>query len=461
MTIAARISREWMLLLVMVLVAVVPRLALIPAGNLQQAFDPNGDSSAYIELADGLRHECGFAKLSNGNCAGAEVNRTPGYPLFLVVCMRLRIALIVQAIFWGLIVLAVGGFVYLNWGLTAALISSALISIDLPSIVYSAELMTETVFTGSFTLAILLALYAFAKVRTAKSQAYSLLPASALLALALLTRPIGEFGLIVPALLVLLMGRGSWPQKIGLQMLLLSLPGLALVGWSLRNDMVAGLAAPSSIAATNLFYYRAGGTLAFSSGSGWLNELKTMGSQPRGELTSDAFSIIVHHPVAFAAMTAWSFGYLTVVPVLTPLSHILGLRNAFVVQDPGSIRLRDSIARIMTSPRVAFAAIYRNELDSSPVITILVIGQLLLLFCLWIGFAYGLSFASLASYQGRCVLIVAATAFLLLLLASGPEATARMRIPAMPFLAIVAGIGSAAIANRQREAPRPSSLQAE
>jgi hypothetical protein len=442
--------RRWILLAALALVAILPRMALIPRGDIERAFDPNGDSSAYTQLADGLRHGCGFAKLANGKCAEPEANRTPGYPLFLVLCLRLRTALVFQAMLEGLIVLAAGSFVYLNWGLTAALTASLLIAFDLPSIVYSAELMTETIFTACCTLAILLALYSFSIQRRTKSQLYPILAASALLAFAVLTRPIAEFGLIVPALLVLLIGRGSWWRKLALQILLLSLPALAIVGWSVRNDVVAGIAAPSSIGATNLFYYRAGGTLAFSSGSGWFHALGRMGSRPQAELTSGAVSIIEHHPIAFVAMTMWSFTFLALVPVRTPLNHVLGLQQTFPVQDPGSIRLRDALASMPTSPRAALATIYRDEFDGSLVIAGLIILQVLLAALLWIGVIAGLALASIRSYRGKCILIFAGMAIVLQLLASGPEATARMRIPALPFLAIIAGIGWTRIATRMR-----------
>ena len=42
------------------------------------------DSIGYMRLADGLRTGCGFApRWQNGTCGPAEIERTPGYPVFL------------------------------------------------------------------------------------------------------------------------------------------------------------------------------------------------------------------------------------------------------------------------------------------------------------------------------------------------------------------------------------------
>ena len=176
--------KGWLVLLALTIVAVILRLALLPAGNLQRAFDPSGDSDAYVELAQGLRHGCGFARLHDGKCAsGAEIDRTPSYPLYLALCANLRAALTVQVMLAGVIIFAVGAFTYLSWGLAPAIAASALVALDIPSIVYAVELMTETLFTACFALATLIALCA---LRSPRRSLYSvillLLVASVLLA---------------------------------------------------------------------------------------------------------------------------------------------------------------------------------------------------------------------------------------------------------------------------------------
>jgi hypothetical protein len=118
-----------------------------------QVMDPDTDSVAYVELAHGLRKGCGFARLSNGTCFSPEINRTPGYPVFLSLLSNLWVALIVQTLLSGLMIFALGNFASARWGLSAGIVASRLVALDVPSIVYSDEIMTETLFTVFLSLA--------------------------------------------------------------------------------------------------------------------------------------------------------------------------------------------------------------------------------------------------------------------------------------------------------------------
>jgi hypothetical protein len=70
---------------------------------------------------------------------------------------------------------------------------------------------------------------------------------------------------------------------------------------------------------------------------------------------------------------------------------------------------------------------------------------------LWAGVFAGPLFASHSSSERATILMCTATGFILFLLAAaGPEGTARLRVPALPFLAIIAGIGCAMLARRLR-----------
>jgi hypothetical protein len=62
-----------------VLIALVAiGIRLIPlARGANFAILPGGDSKQYLELAEGLRNGCGFARLINRVCATPEVFRTP------------------------------------------------------------------------------------------------------------------------------------------------------------------------------------------------------------------------------------------------------------------------------------------------------------------------------------------------------------------------------------------------
>jgi hypothetical protein len=147
------------------------------------------------------------------------------------------------------------------------------------------------------------------------------------------------------------------------------------------------------------------------------------------------------HPVAFAEMTAWSLLYLCVVPDRGPLSHLLGVQRSFSVEDPGSMRVRSALERIGEAPRAAIRSIFRAEFDSSMTLVLLIAFQLATAAFLWTGVAFALWHWWGGSYEDTCLVSLLGAAFVLLIIASGPEATARFRVPAMALLAMIAGVG--------------------
>jgi hypothetical protein len=70
----------------------------------------NNDSPRYLELAEGMRAGCGFARWI-GHCASAEVLRTPGYPFFFALVPNVRTAVAVQGVIGAAVCLMVGLFV--------------------------------------------------------------------------------------------------------------------------------------------------------------------------------------------------------------------------------------------------------------------------------------------------------------------------------------------------------------
>jgi hypothetical protein len=436
-------------LLALAAVAVILRATpVILTGGAESARDPSQDSVAYVTLAQGLRDGCGFARLIDGRCSRAEIDRTPGYPAFLALMPNLRMALAVQALLWGAIAFAAGSFVYEDWGATAGLLTSGLIAFDVPSIVFSAEIMSETVFTACFALAVIIAFHALKRGHGGRPSLWLLMFASFLLAYAVLTRPIGEFGLVAPAVLVLGVAGGPFVRRLGFQALLISVPLITIVVWSVRNYKVAGIATTSSVTGMNLFFYRAGGALTFASGRHWLDAVNRMEREPLDRLTPAALAIIAQHPVAFTKMTAWSLFFVSFAPVRTPLAHLLGRQRTFEPEDPGSIRLRSALSFLRASPGAALRSVYKHEFFSSPMMLGLTIFQILSAMILWVGVLASLSLASRRTHKGALILICAAAGFVLLLLASGPEGTARLRVPALPFLAILAGVGWAKLGKR-------------
>ena len=421
----------------------VRTVPIVSRGDIGWAMEPNGDSAAYIGLADGLKRGCGFAWWAGDHCADLpESNRTPGYPVFLSLMPGLRFALIAQGLLWSCLCFFVGLFAAIVAGSSAGYCAAAIIAADVPSIVSSGEIMSETLFTALLVGAVLAELEML-RSTSSSMKVYCLLAfASSMLGLALLVRPIAEFVIplfIVPPMLLTGLSRS---RRALLSLLVAVGPVVSGTAWSLRNYSLAGVSGLSTIGGLNFFYYRAVGTLALASHAGWAATLARTQPPPHSELGAQACQIILHHPLAFIAMTLWSFFYVCAVPDRAPLAHLLGIPSLLQVHEPGSVRIEALAHKLWAGKFSGLSLVPVQELHSSVVLLLLVVLQLAMIGFTWAGVMRSLKkHAGHSSSLRASILFALAVAVLMLLLASGPEAAARFRVPATPLLAFFAGVG--------------------
>src|SRR5229473_4230704 len=257
--------RRWIFVVIAAVALVIRLTPLLRAGDRWAVLD---DSHDYLALSKGIVTGCGFARWTNAGCAPAELLRTPGYPLLLAILPEnLRWVVALQALFSASICLMVGLFSYRQWGFKAAVIAEALLTLDLPSIVASASIMTDMPFQGQLTTAVIVQLYAMRRVHP-KARVFSMIMfAALLLAVALMVRPIGivfPFFAAVPALLTSGMTRTT---RLGLCAAAAALPVLLITGWEARNARLGGICTFSTITVYNLYYYRSAGVLAYTTGA--------------------------------------------------------------------------------------------------------------------------------------------------------------------------------------------------
>ncbi|MBV8358304.1 MAG: hypothetical protein JO189_10260 [Deltaproteobacteria bacterium] len=106
------------------------------------------------------------------------------------------------------------------------------------------------------------------------------------------------------------------------------------------------------------------------------------------------------------------------------------------------MRIETLVHKLWAGNFAELSIVSAQELQSSIVLLLLVALQLVMIGFTWAGVMLALKRqARLRSPLGRCVLLAFAIVILILLLASGPEAVARFRIPATPLLALLAGVG--------------------
>ncbi len=427
------------------LIAAAIRLAPLLRSDLSFAMRPD-DSFEYMQLAHGIRHGCGFARLAGGSCQPPEILRTPGYPIFLALFGdSIRWVLAAQAIMGGVVCLLVAEWIGGCWNLSAGLAAELLIAFDLPSIVMSNEVMAESLFQLALTAALILALRVGSRPRNAiLTAAFAVAFAGA----AVLIRPIA---IILPFLLpvpLLASSRLERRLRLAAAALAFAIPTLALCVWSSRNYYVARYPGLSTVGAINMYYYRAAdivarrrGILLAAARASFARRLgvpyeriysaAVQSPELARRMNRMGFEVVESYPWQAAAMTLQAAAYLALSPIRSPLARMLGTQGA--TAGDGLNAGAPSLGRV----RMALQSMF-----GSPLLTALVALEAGLTLVLWIGIANGLARCRRVpnDYQ-MWVVYLAVSGVLLMVLAAGGEADVRFRAPVIPLLAAAAALG--------------------
>ena len=222
---------DLLLLTIVLLVAIVGRARFLSAGP--PAF-VTPDSDDYLWPGYALASGLGFEP---------ELRRTPLYPLFIalvlatggnlatLVVVQHALGVVTAGLTFGLGRLAFGSVS----GRLAGLLAGLMAALSGPLLIYEHYLMSEALFTLVLTLALLLLVAALR--RPTRSW---LLAAGGAVALAGLTRPIGQAVVPIALGLPLLLALPSW--RVGLRLATMVAIGIVLVlaPWTLRNLVVHG-----------------------------------------------------------------------------------------------------------------------------------------------------------------------------------------------------------------------------
>jgi hypothetical protein len=441
---ATRAAAKLAIIVVIALAAVAIRLLPLSRGTLDFAFRPD-DSFEYLQLAAGLAHGCGFARLINGACQAPELLRTPGYPLFLAALPSVPWILAAQALLSGVLCLLIAGWLAVSWNFPAALIAELLIAFDCPSIVMANEVMSEALFQIALAIAVILPLRL--ALRHGSQSATTLVSAAAAAA-AILIRPIAII-LPVTMLLPFLAMRSAAPRRrAALAAVAFAIPAIAIAGWSLRNYRVAKYPGLSTIGAINMYYYRAADVVARNGGVRLeatrasfgaelgvpyehIYEAAVQSRELEARMNRLAIPILVANPVQTLAMTIESTAYLALTPIRTPLAALVGTSGGsggtgLAAGAPSIGRVRDVVKQVLGSPLLAA----------------LVGFQIVMILFMWAGIARaGLRWPRATAGYRLWTAYPAAVGIILLIMAAGGEADARFRAPVVPLLAVAAALG--------------------
>ncbi|MBV8774758.1 MAG: hypothetical protein JO166_20855 [Deltaproteobacteria bacterium] len=433
------------MLIAILSVSITVRLAPLVRSDLSFAYYPD-DSFEYLQLADGMRSGCGFARLINGSCQTPEILRTPGYPILLAaIGHNLRSVLAVQAVIGALVGLMVALWLAYQWNFIAGVAAQLIIACDVPSIVMANQIMAEALFQAIIAVAVFIPLLASGRPR--RAVALGVL-AGLLAGLAELTRPIA---IVLPILMpvpFLADRKIQLRQRFCAAGMAFAIPLIIGAGWATRNYKVAQYPGLSTISAINMYYYRAADVVARQQGTMLAATRDSFGSRlgvpfehifdanvqsPElfNRMNRLAFGILAAHPIEALVMTIQSAVYIAVTPMRSPVARMMGTAGATAGEGLNSGA--PSVSRIRATLRMIL---------ESPLLTATVLFEALLAFILWIGLGFAIIRCVRADSNYRLwILYLFVTGLFLMMLAAGGEANVRFRSPTIPLLAAAAALG--------------------
>jgi len=427
------------------------------------AWAMRNDSIAYIRLARGLATGCGFAPRFGEFCGPPELMRTPGYPVFLAAMPSLRTALVVQDALGAGVCFLIGLFAWRQRGLLAGAMAESLLGFDIPSIVNSNVVMSDTLFASVIAVAILLQLVAICEGTLEGRTVAAILGAGLLLGIAALVRPIGQVLIIETPIPFIMFHRVSLRKRVVLMLLALCLPSVVLIGWLYRNYEQRGIWTFSTVPALGVYAYQSAWVLAYDTGRSFdevqaelIRTMPRLGNSKSRDMSSDRFD--ADPAYVNQSEDVWSRTYdadpvemekrgtriVLEHPWVLAVANFKGLlRTCFWVQ-------RYGLSYFFVSPRLDLGRdeaglSVRHQLLSTlsyPWLSFLLIVEFALLTSIWIGVIIALAL----TYRGRFkpiapILIPLCVAILLLAASAAPWSEDRYRVPAMPMLAMIAAFG--------------------
>jgi 4-amino-4-deoxy-L-arabinose transferase-like glycosyltransferase len=399
------------------LVAACTRIAVFLVADSHPSRFLSPDAVQYDRLA---RHFLdAYVHARRGSLFDLSLLRTPGYPAFLAVVYALTGRVYAHAIVVE-VVLGVATVVLTYFlaerlvGRSAAAVAAFVLAVDPVSIALSSQLTTEVVFTTLWVAAALM----WARGLQTGSAPWAG-AAGLVLGVSALVRPIAVYLPILLVPLTLLTARASSGRRVLASCAVVVAFSVPVGLWLARNAAETGVATISTVESANLLSYRAADALAIDTGISRDQANVELDSEVAARTTpgenparisraqdSVAFHTLAHHPGGAAVSTIEGFGRVLFGPGRAELLR--------VVRGYDSPRGTADDALILLEAALLFASL-----------TLALVGVVVLVRSKsWLPLACTLSFAA---YD--------------ILLASGAEGNGRLRMPAMPFVAVLSGVG--------------------
>lgn len=418
-----------------------------------QAFHPDtfitNDSPDYFKPARGLLETGSFAVEGQ-----PEIQRTPGYPLFLVPFLALFGDHWIPAVVVGHFFLT-AGTAYLTYRLVqitpfcgipswAPALAFVLVLFEPNLFLLEFSIGTETLFVFLLTLGIYLLTRGLRYDRWPPAVA-----GIAAVTAAAFVRPIAvylPYLLLVVVLSIYLIWpsgrRNRWAMIVAVCGAVL-FHHAAVSAWESRNEGHYGVPVFSTIAKHNLYEYIGAAVLARAEGRGWQTVRREFQEREEGwdlnpaeraERAGDiGLDIVLDHPVEAAAIGARGLAVTLLDPGTGQLANTLELRE----EGSGLIYKFNNLS----PPRFAVYLVKEEK-----ALLAFLGGGLVWIVLLWGGAGWGLWLHRRSA--GVVTVLLLGTAAYLLVLSAGSQSMARFRAPATPFILVFTAAGLSHAARR-------------
>jgi len=389
-----------------------------------------------------------------------NLSRTPAYPFFIAGIYALTnksvFAVILSQILIGSVAAALIPILANSLHLSRRVgwIGGMLLTADPLITLTTYQMITETVFMCFLLVAtVMLTLY----FQTQKK--YWLAGSAVMFALTSLTRPISQYltFALIP-LFFLSTERVEWRSAWKNFLLFLVINLTITYSWAYRNYYEADIWTLSAIGDKNLLYYRASDVLA--------EERNINEQEAKSELVQSIQAEVNTHNLTAAEeihlMRTQAMEIFRKYPMTTLKVHAIGFVKVFanpgfnlfcimLDNDPVSLDASKNIMGCESSKQGGIIKQTKEKIAEMTWLEILVsILEILLLAAMYLGTALG-SWNLLQAKQWYLLYFLLVPIAYFSILSAGGESVSRFRIPIIPFLAILAGIGFSRFYLRMKE----------
>lgn len=435
--------RERFLFIAPLIAAALIRLILLLAVLLRTGLSAlsSGDTMSYLLPGVNLLHIGRFFNLN-----GPELDRTPGYPLFLALTAQhgflfAALAQIVLSVFtiWLVARIAYTLFAHHPRRRTLARLAAWLMVFEPLSVAYSIKLYPETL----FLFFLLLTVYLLLRFLSRRSLTHLTLAAISLAA-ATYIKPITLYLPLFVAFALLLYLRRTARLRWQAPLVILLFSIALIMPWQLRNQRVAGFNGFTSVQQKNLYFFQAAGLRALMEDRpfdevqhdlGYPDSANYLAAHPEQTNWSqserlqfqarEATRILLAHPLLAAYLQLKGTAIVALTPGTAGLFDLLGLKPHSA---PSRLTAEDPIRASLNFARI-------NPIHA-------LIMAVVIAYLLWLYWHAILALCSpIYSTQFKSLFILLIAYFLLL--SGGAQAVGRYRLPIMPLVCILAA-GTAA-----------------